>query len=94
MPINQILSLPAGELMLWKQWLENEPRGARRIDWQFAALTKCVHDVAMGFAGKSNPLPLADYLLRFETVTPEQQDQRIQENLRKIFGNIIPAVKT
>jgi hypothetical protein len=93
MPIYRIWTeIPAGELMLWQHFLENEPRYEKRLDWLFASLAKAIHDTALGFAGKANPLPLHDYLLNFEAVSPEEEQKRIQQNLRRIFGNIVPEV--
>lgn len=84
--------LPAAELTAWRQYLEYEPRGAYRADWQAAQVAKAIHDVALGFAGKPNTISLDQYLLKFQTLEPEDIQANNLRNARAIFGKVVPYV--
>ena len=82
--------LPAGELLAWRKWLM-EPRGDSRADWHAAQISKCVHDVALGFNGKSNPQGLETYLLSFRMVEELEMNRRNMVAARSFFGKVVPC---
>jgi hypothetical protein len=84
--------LPAGELMAWQHYLQSEPRGEHRGDWQAAQVAKAIHDIALGFNGKSNPMALDQYLLKFESVDPTELTRRNLQAARAIFGKVVPPL--
>jgi hypothetical protein len=82
--------MPQAELLLWKVYLQKEPRGVKRGDWQAGQVSKAIHDVALGFNGKQNPLELESYLLNFKLI---DQQEILKQNLcvaRGIFGKMVP----
>jgi len=93
LPIGQLLEdMPEPELRVWQEYLASEPRGDRRGDWQSAQLAKALHDIALGFNGKSNPMALDQYLLKFESVDPAELTRRNLQAARAIFGKVVPTL--
>jgi len=94
MPIGRILEqLNNAELLHWQaylQYLQSEPRGDRRGDWQAAQIVKAIYDVALGFNGKTNPATLEQHLLQFATVDEKQLARQNLRAARAIFGKVVP----
>lgn len=77
-------------LKCWKLYIEKEPRGDRRGDWQAAQVAKAIHDVALGFNGHANTEPLERYCLHFETINRASITRNNLIAARSIFGKVVP----
>jgi len=64
----EIDQMEASEIFLWKYYIQSEPRGEKRFDYQFATVCQAIYTILSAFAKHPKPISLENCILKFQEV--------------------------
>jgi hypothetical protein len=83
--LEEIDSMEADEVRGWQCYMQMEPRGETRRDYNAAQVTQALYTIMNALSQNPKPVNLETCLLKFEEV-PEKQKSDTYKNAIKVMG--------